>query len=89
MIAKILYLTLFLVVFLASLAFKGENSESVVLDLVFFSLPQMSLFVLTLGSIATGILIGLLPGIILIPYLRLKIGAMKNRIEMLEVTETE
>lgn len=89
MIAKVLYLTLFLVVFLASLAFKGENSEAVVLDLVFFSLPQMSLFVLAFGSVAIGILIGLLPGIVLIPYLRLKMSAMKNRIEMLEVTENE
>jgi len=84
MISNIIYCVLFIVVLLASLAFGGENSELVSLDLVFFALPRMPLFVLALGSIAIGIIIGLLPSLFLIPWLRLKMSAMSNRIEMLE-----
>lgn len=89
MISKVLYLTLFLIIFLAGLALRGDNSELVTLDLVFFSLPKMSLFVLSFGSVAVGVLLGLIPGLILIPFFRLKMSAMNNRIEMLEATETE
>ena len=89
MISKLLYATLFLIVLLLSLAFGGENSQTVVLDLVFIALPAMPLFALTLGAAAVGILLGLLPALILIPFLRLKMSAMQNRIEMLEVPSTE
>ncbi|HBF07660.1 MAG TPA: hypothetical protein DHW71_14750 [Gammaproteobacteria bacterium] len=84
MISKVLYGALFLVVLLAAIAFGGENSQLVSLDLVFFALPQMSLFVLVLGAMAIGILIGLIPSLILVPYLKLKMNAMSNRVDMLE-----
>lgn len=89
MISKLLYATLFLIVLLLSLAFGGENSQTVVLDLVFIALPAMPLFALTLGAATVGILLGLLPALVLIPYLRLKISAMQNRIDMLEVPAAE
>ena len=84
MISKVLYGALFLVVLLAAIAFGGENSQLVSLDLVFFALPQMSLFVLVLGAMAIGILIGSIPSLILVPYLKLKMNAMSNRVDMLE-----
>ena len=89
MISKLLYAALFLIVLLLSLAFGGENSQTVSLDLVFITLPAMPLFALTLGATAVGILLGLLPALTLIPFLRLKLTAMQNRIDMLEVPPAE
>lgn len=84
MISKLFYAILFLIILLASLAFADENAQVVALDLVFFTLPAMPLFVLTFGAIAIGLILGLLPALIIVPYMRLKIQAMKNRIDMLE-----
>lgn len=89
MISKLVFGIIFLCVLLLSLAFGGENGQIVALDLVFITLPAMPLFALTLGAIAVGILLGLLPALVLIPMLRLRISAMQNRIEMLEATTTE
>ena len=89
MISKILYLTLFFVILLIALAYTGQNDQLVSLDLVFISLPQMPLFILSFGTVAVGILIGLLPCLILVPYLKAKVNAMQNRIEMLEAVDTE
>jgi len=84
MIAKIFYVCFFLIVLVAVLAFGGENAELVTLDLIFVSLPQMPLFVLALGALAVGILLGLIPALVLIPWQRIKMSALKNRIQMLE-----
>lgn len=89
MISNLFYATTFVVVLLGCLAFGGENSSSVTLDLVFFSLPQMPVFVFALGALSIGMIIGLLPSLVLVPYLRLKMSAMQNRIEALEVRPGE
>ena len=84
MISKILYILLFLLILLVSIAFSRANEQLVALDLIFITLPQMSLFVLVLGALAFGVIVGLIPAFILVPYLRLKINAMQNRVELLE-----
>ncbi len=84
MISKLLYGVLFLIVLLAAIAFGRENSQMVALDLIFFTLPQMSLFVLVLGSMAIGVILGIIPALVVIPYLKLKMSAMQNRVDSLE-----
>jgi len=84
MLMKLFYILVFLVVIIAGLTFGGENSETVTLDLILFALPAMPLFVLVFGGMAIGMIIGLIPSILSVPFLKLKLSAQNNRIKELE-----
>ena len=81
---KLFYLIFFLCLVLVAIPLGSENAAKATLDLVIFSLPEMSLFSLVFGALGLGILIGLIPSLINVPMLKFKMKTMHNRIRELE-----
>ena len=89
MFMKLFYIILFLCLVLVAIPLGSENSAQATLDLVIFSLPEMSLFMLVFGALGLGILIGLIPSIISVPMLKIKMKTMHNRIRELETNAVD
>ena len=87
--ANLFYMLCFLVVILLALAFGSQNSELVSFDLIFFTLPPMQLFVLVLGAFAVGVIVGLIPSMTSLPFMRLKLKAVTERVKELENNATQ